>query len=188
MNNVTSHKRSLVLASVATVLLAAACGSGGGGNNASHGSSGNAGSGGAAALVSVAAMHGSHILENGKGDTLYSASVEKGGHISCVASCTAIWKPVVATAAGARSAGSTLGQTFGTVTRPDGTTQLTYHGMPLYTFTEEGPGQTTGNGATDHFGTTTFHWSSATTSGSMAPPQGSGTSSGESSGGGGYGY
>jgi predicted lipoprotein with Yx(FWY)xxD motif len=43
---------------------------------------------------------------------------------------------------------------LGTVTRPDGTTQLTYNDKPLYTFVQDTqPGDANGDGFTDLGGT-----------------------------------
>jgi Secreted repeat of unknown function len=51
----------------------------------------------------------------------------------------------------------------GVVTRPDGGEQLTFNGLPLYSFTEEGPGQLDGDGFVDDFGGTQFEWAAAST-------------------------
>ena len=66
--------------------------------------------------------------------------------------------------------------------RPDGQTQLTYNGKPLYTFRlDVAPGQAHGNNFTDHFGSTSFTWRAITTSGSPA-------GTGQPGNGGGYAY
>jgi hypothetical protein len=77
---------------------------------------------------------------------------------------------------------------LGTVKRPDGTVQVTYKGMPLYTFTsDQQPGEDKGQGIKD-VGT----WSAVTTGAASAPASTStaaepeSSSSGGSSGG--YGY
>ena len=93
--------------------------------------------------------------------------------------------PSLASPASVRAASAELGERLGTVRRPDGGTQLTYRGLPLYTFTQEGPGELSGNGFTDQFNGTTFHWAAATTGNAPVPASGSATG-GYS--GGGYGY
>jgi hypothetical protein len=67
--------------------------------------------------------------------------------------------------------------TFGTIKRPDGSTQLTINGMPLYTYSgDSASGQATGQGIQGV-------WFAVAASGTST----SGTGSGGSSGGGGYG-
>ena len=53
---------------------------------------------------------------------------------------------------GERQSGTGGVGTLGVVTHPDGSKQVTVAGRPLYTFTQEGPGQVTGNGVADAFG------------------------------------
>ena len=61
----------------------------------------------------------------------------------CTGSCATYWPPVT----GPVTAGSGVTGTLGTITRPDGTTQATYDGHPLYTYVgDTGPGQAKGNG------------------------------------------
>jgi predicted lipoprotein with Yx(FWY)xxD motif len=69
--------------------------------------------------------------------------------------------------------------TFGTITRSDGSTQATFDGHPLYTFTgDTAPGQAKGNGLNAAGGL----WHEITTSGTTVP------ASTSSAGGGGNGY
>jgi predicted lipoprotein with Yx(FWY)xxD motif len=92
--------------------------------------------------------------------TLYRLSGEQGGKFICASSsCLAVWHPVSTSAAGTPSAGVA---SLGTVRRPDGTEQVTYKGMPLYTFTgDQQAGEAKGQGLKD-VGT----WSAATVSAS----------------------
>jgi len=108
--------------------------------------------------------------------TLYYLKTETGGTIKCTGSCASAWPPVLlpsGTSAATAGSGVTAGK-LGTIQRPDGTTQVTYNGMPLYTFASDSPGQATGQGVDGFFGMT----SKGTTSG------GSGSGSGGSYGGG----
>lgn len=180
MNTFTAHPGKTFLATGAVAFLLAACG----GNGGTTGGSASDGTGSSSAgPVSVASVDGSRVLTTSDGHTLYSASVEKGGNIHCVGPCTSFWRPVAASASAAPN--GKLGHWLGTVHRPDGGTQLTYKGMPLYTFTSEGAGQLKGDGFTDDFQGTHFQWSAVRTAGSSAP---SAMSSPSKSGGGGYGY
>jgi predicted lipoprotein with Yx(FWY)xxD motif len=107
---------------------------------------------------------GATVLTNAQGLTLYSLSGEQGGKFICSNSaCTQVWHPLSA-AGGAPSGVSSLGA----VTRPDGTKQVTYKGMPLYTFAQDQqPGDAKGQGFKD-VGT----WSAVTvgSSGAGATP------------------
>jgi predicted lipoprotein with Yx(FWY)xxD motif len=86
-----------------------------------------------APLVSTAknADLGKTVLVNRKGLTLYSLSVERHGKFICTDSeCLSFWTPLTVKK-GAKPNGIAG---LATVKRPDGRTQVTYHGRPLYTF------------------------------------------------------
>jgi predicted lipoprotein with Yx(FWY)xxD motif len=170
-------RRSKILSTLvigATGLGVAACGSGDDGSGASATPSGG--------LVSVAHVGGADVLASSEGKTLYSADVEKRGRIRCTDACTSFWDPVAASSADAEKAADDLGAALAVVQRPDGASQLTFDGQPLYTFAEEGAGALEGDGFTDDFEGTHFEWQAARTSG------GSPASSNGSRGAGGYGY
>jgi predicted lipoprotein with Yx(FWY)xxD motif len=141
----------------------AACGS-------SDDSSGASTTGG---VVSVATVDGTDVLADSAGKTLYSAAVEKGGKIRCVGACTTFWEPMLASKAAADKAAGTLGAQLGVVMRPGGQEQLTFHGLPLYSFAEEGTGKLQGDGFADDFQGTHFQWMAARTSGGSSAPTGS---------------
>ena len=90
---------------------------------------------------------GHRILTNMKGRTLYSLSVEKNGRFICdVKACLTLWKPLTVPA-GVKPLGPVH---LGTIVRPDGRTQVTYRGLPLYRFTgDTRPGDVTGEGFRD---------------------------------------
>ena len=93
-----------------------------------------------------AASLGRTVLANTKGFTLYSLSVEPNGKFICTGTCLSIWHPLTV-AAGVTPKGPVA---LGTVKRPEGTTQVTYKGLPLYTFNgDKAPGQTKGEGIHD---------------------------------------
>jgi predicted lipoprotein with Yx(FWY)xxD motif len=109
------------------------------------------------------------VLVNRSGKTIYSPQQEAHGKILCTGSCLSFWFPVPAGAGAAPQAPSDVTGALGTIRRPDGRTQLTYNGKPLYTFRLDlAPGQAHGNNFTDHFGSTSFTWRAITTSGSPA--------------------
>ena len=121
------------------------------------------------------------VLVNRSGKTIYSPQQEAHGKILCTGSCLSFWFPVPAGASPLQAASGVTGA-LGTIRRPDGQTQLTYNGKPLYTFRlDVAPGQAHGNNFTDHFGSTSFTWRAITTSGSPA-------GTGQPGNGGGYAY
>ena len=111
-------------------------------------------------------------------------------NVACTGSCTAIWVPVMAPSSGQPTSSDQAVQAkLGTVTSKGGS-QVTFGGMPLYSFVQDSPGQATGNGVTDNFGGTSFTWTVASTGAVSSSSNSTSTSSGSSSGGsgGGYGY
>lgn len=86
-----------------------------------------------------------NILTNAQGFTLYVYSKDSNGTSACTGACAGIWPPL--TASGTPTAGSGVTGTLGTITRADGSTQVTYNGKPLYTYVKDtSPGDTTGQG------------------------------------------
>src|ERR1700758_949094 len=104
--------------------------------------------GSSTATVKTASSSLGTILVDAHGMTLYSLSAEQGGKFICsTTACTGIWHPLTVSAG--ESPSGEVGS-LGTVKRPDGTTQVTYKGMPLYTFAQDQkPGETNGKGVKD---------------------------------------
>jgi predicted lipoprotein with Yx(FWY)xxD motif len=116
-------------------------------------------------------LGGRTLLTTNSGRTLYSLSAERHGKFICTeaSGCTGIWHPLTI-AAGVTPQGPVK---LGTIQRPEGTFQVTYRGLPLYTFAaDKKRGQVKGEGLKD-VGT----WHPATTSaprGSRSTPPGPG--------------
>ena len=94
-----------------------------------------------AATVSLRALSGipGMALVGGNGRTLYLFQADKDGTSACSGSCAAAWPPDTVT--GAPKAGGGVSQSLlGTIKRPDGTTQVTYNGHPLYYFSADSAG------------------------------------------------
>jgi predicted lipoprotein with Yx(FWY)xxD motif len=102
--------------------------------------------GAAAATVTVAKSKLGEILADAKGRTLYAFTVDKGGVSACYQQCAKAWPAL--TAKGEPTVGEGLQSSLlGTTTRTDGTTQVTYKGMPLYHFAgDTKPSDTNGQG------------------------------------------
>jgi predicted lipoprotein with Yx(FWY)xxD motif len=154
------HSAAGALAIGLAAVALAACGGGGDSGDGGNGSA--AAMGTKAGIVSVSNVDNTKVLTDSQGRTLYSADVEKGGRIMCTGGCLSFWTPVDASSTQAKTAGADLSLDLGVVR------QLTFDGKPLYSFTEEGPGQLTGNGFVDDFHGTQFTWTAAATGGAQA--------------------
>lgn len=136
---------SIVAAAVAAILLTAT-----GVSSASPtGARGHAGAVQAAALVKTAFNKKLHqrILVTRLGRSLYALSAEKRGRFICINSqCLSFWTPLLVPH-GQKPTGV---RSLGTIKRPGGQIQVTYHGRPLYTFNDDRrPGQVGGEGFMD---------------------------------------
>ena len=86
------------------------------------------------------------VLTNTKGLTLYSLSIEKNGKFACTSGCLYTWAPLLVPA-GTTPKGPVK---LGTIKRPEGKTQVTFKGLPLYTFDgDSAKGQANGQGGDD---------------------------------------
>jgi predicted lipoprotein with Yx(FWY)xxD motif len=163
-------------------LVLAACGSSPAHPSASPNSSTSAASStGATVDTSTSARYGT-ILVTGSGMTLYMLTGDSPTKSICNGACTAIWPPLTTTGAPAAGAGvdATL---LATITRSNGSRQVSYDGHPLYTYSgDTAAGDVNGEGI-HHFGGT---WYVLGPSGQPVTAAVSGTSSTSTSGG--YGY
>jgi predicted lipoprotein with Yx(FWY)xxD motif len=70
---------------------------------------------------------------------------------------------------------------LGVLTRPDGKTQVTFNGAPVYRFVEDQSGTVKGDGVDDAFAGQQFTWHVVSTAGApQAPAMTSGSSGGMS--------
>ena len=85
------------------------------------------------------------VLAEANGQVVYTYGGDsKGGSPTCTGSCAAIWPAV--TGLPMASPADTLPGQLGTVSMSNGAKQITYNGMPLYTFKGAKPLSTKGNG------------------------------------------
>jgi predicted lipoprotein with Yx(FWY)xxD motif len=95
-----------------------------------------------ATILESARAGGVTLLTSTEGFTVYWFTRDTATTSACIGSCAVSWPPV----AGPAAAGPGVAGRLGTITRPDGTTQATYDGHPLYTATADtAPGQARGN-------------------------------------------
>ena len=170
--------RSVAIVAIAGVMLLSACGKKASSSSGSGGSTGSTSSG--SVTVSSRSVSGvGDVLVDTKGMTLYYLKTETAGSIMCTGGCATAWPPLLLpSGVASATAGSGVDSSkLGTITRPDGSTQVTYNGKPLYLFASDtSAGQATGQGVAGFY--------AVTTSGSS----GSGSGSGSSGSSGGYGY
>jgi predicted lipoprotein with Yx(FWY)xxD motif len=167
------------------LLAAAACSSG---SSSSSGSTSAAGSGSSASstVITTKTSSGGSFLTNSAGRAIYLFMADSSGKSNCSGACAAAWPPVIA-AGQPTAAGGAQATDLSTITRSDGTKQVTYDGHPLYYFEgDTGPGTDKGQGL-DNFGAVWYlvapSGSSITTAVTVS---GSASAPASSSGGGGY--
>lgn len=86
-------------------------------------------------------------LTGPNGLALYTRTGDSATASTCLGSCAVAWPPLTVAAGAHAIAGSGVSGTLATMTRNDGTTQVTYLGLPLYYWTGDAkPGDVTGEG------------------------------------------
>jgi predicted lipoprotein with Yx(FWY)xxD motif len=76
------------------------------------------------------------LLVDAKGHTLYLFQKDKSKTSRCSGDCATAWPPLLTTGKPTAS-GSARKSLLGTTKRSDGTTQVTYHGHPVYFFAKD---------------------------------------------------
>jgi predicted lipoprotein with Yx(FWY)xxD motif len=152
----------------------------------------------ATATLKVERTRAGMVLAGSKGLTLYYFTKDKphSGKSACFGSCLAAWPALAAPVkapAGARMPGP-----MGTITRGNGTVQVTINGYPIYYYVgDKAPGQIAGNGVegTWHIikikmkaGSTTSTGNMATTAPKVTTTPTATPTTNTGGGGGGYGY
>ena len=102
------------------------------------GATGSSTSSGGARAVVVATKHnklGTILAAGPKHRTVYLFEADKGSSSACTGACEKVWPPL--TAGSATAAASAQQADLGTITRADGTKQVTYKGHPLYYFARD---------------------------------------------------
>ena len=85
------------------------------------------------------------VLTGPNGMTLYTHAGDSATSSTCTGDCAIAWPPLATT--GQPTAGTGVSGQLGTESRADGTTQVTYDGLPLYYWQGDAKaGDVTGNG------------------------------------------
>ncbi len=83
------------------------------------------------------------ILATRSHQALYTWNVERRDRkVHCTGACARLWPPLIVGSAAAvpRRLPGVRG-TFGVIRRPGGALQVTFRGLPIYTYVHEGPDQ-----------------------------------------------
>lgn len=127
----------------------------------------------AAVTVSIAKTSKGNTLVGPNGRSLYTYAPDTATASNCSGGCASTWPPLVGTA---QPGAGLEASEFGTVTRSDGSTQITYDKHPLYYYSQDSAaGDINGDGIEGV-------WHLATTDSA----EGGASSSSSTSGGGGY--
>jgi predicted lipoprotein with Yx(FWY)xxD motif len=90
---------------------------------------------------------GTVLVAGSNGMTVYTFTqdTKDSGKSACTGDCAATWPPLTVAAGATPSAGTGVTGTLATITRNDGTIQVTYKGLPLYFFkNDHAPGDANG--------------------------------------------
>ena len=149
----TRYRASSIVALVGVALLVAACGSSSSSSTASAPATTPASSSGSASGVSIGTAKGSAgtYLTGASGRALYLWTKDSGGQSSCSGACAGVWPPVIASTAPTAASGVNASD-LGTITRSDGTKQVTYKGHPLYYYVADPHAGTTSGQGSNSFG------------------------------------
>ena len=158
-DRLTASHRSILASAVAALLVAGACSAGTGGAStpvsatppasaAVAAASGSGGSGGTTYTVATTTVGSlGPFLTGEDGRTLYILTKDSTNTTTCTGGCATAWPPFTLDAGEHAVAGAGVSGTIGTFARPDGSTQVTYDGMPLYYFSGDSKaGDTNGQG------------------------------------------
>lgn len=135
---------------VALLLVASACGSTGASTTTTRAGTAPASTrSGTASVTTVASGSLGTILVDSSGRTLYRYTPDGTGKTTWTGACATAWPPLTVPSGTTHVVGSggVTASELGTITRPGGTLQVTFEGMPLYRFTgDTAAGQTKGQG------------------------------------------
>jgi predicted lipoprotein with Yx(FWY)xxD motif len=101
----------------------------------------------AGVVVNMATSSLGPVLTGPNGLTLYTRTGDTATTSSCTGQCATAWPPLTVGAGATATGGTGVTGTFATLTRADGTLQVTYNGLPLYGWQKDAKaGDVTGQG------------------------------------------
>jgi predicted lipoprotein with Yx(FWY)xxD motif len=159
-----SATRLLALLATAVLVVAACSSTGAYPPPAGNGASSPAG----ATVGSASSSNFGTVLTGPNGKTLYTHAGDTATSSTCTDACATAWPPLATT--GQPTAGAGVTGQLGTETRADGTTQVTYDGLPLYYWQgDTKAGDVTGDGV-EGFSVATVGAASVVPDASLAVP------------------
>ena len=133
---------------VGAALLVAACGSSSSGQSTKSASAKPAAAKSSGLTISTAKGSMGTYLVGSSGRALYMFAADHGGKSACSGSCAQNWPPLTS-ASTPKAGGAVKASDFGSITRSDGSKQVTYSGHPLYYYIgDSSSGSTSGQGST----------------------------------------
>ena len=89
---------------------------------------------------------GTILVAAANNHTVYTFDSDTPGVSKCTGGCASTWPPVSIASGTTPTGGPGVTGQLGTITRADGSLQVTYKGLPLYFFhSDANPGDTKGN-------------------------------------------
>ena len=178
----SSARWGAALALGVLVVVAAACSSGAATSTTTSTAAATASTGSSSAVVHVAKVGSlGTVLVNQSGLTLYRYTPDGTGKSVCTGTCASQWPPLTVPAGTTPAASGLPAADLGVIVRSDGSHQVTYKGMPLYTYSgDTKAGAATGQGLDG----TWFVLTAAT----AAPTGATASTTATTSASGGYGY
>jgi predicted lipoprotein with Yx(FWY)xxD motif len=132
-------------------LIVAACGSSPTSSSSSSSTSASASPSASVAsspvvLAKTVGSMGTLLVGASDGMTLYTFAKDTPGVSNCSGQCAVTWPPLTVPSGQTPTGGDGVTGQLATITRSDGTIQVTYKGLPLYFFhNDASPGDTKGN-------------------------------------------
>ncbi|HLI31509.1 MAG TPA: hypothetical protein VKU89_02050 [Solirubrobacteraceae bacterium] len=122
----------------------------------------------ASASVTLARTKLGLVLVDGAGHTLYVFLRDRGGRSACYGACAKVWPPLLKGSGRLIAGRGISGGLLGVTHRRDGSTQITYHGRPLYTFSgDSSPREANGEGLQSFGG----RWYALSAAGALVKPR-----------------
>ena len=104
-----------------------------------------ASAGGSTVTIGMASTSLGAVLVGPNGMTLYIHAGDSATSSACNGACASAWPPLAVASGQTAALASGVSGTLGTLTRADGTVQVTFDGRPLYGWQgDKAPGDTTG--------------------------------------------